>query len=194
MASLLILGGAACVWDDIDAAQRLGEFDAVCAVNDIGVQWPHHLDLWVTLHHEKLFQWQSLRATLGRNTDYISVCHSHDGLKPWSPTLPRIDKILDYRYEGMTSSGSSGLFAVKVGQEYGFNRIVLAGVPLEQREAHFFDNRPWTEVGKFRDAWKIAHPFIKDNVRSMSGWTRERLGLPTTEWLSEPATAVLKNG
>lgn len=149
----------------------------------MGYTYPDDIDYWVTLHPEKFKAWQDLRAKAGHNTDYIAVCH--EGNTPFGPRdhLPRIDKITDYRYPGMTGSGSSGLLAVKVAQDEGFNRIVLAGVPMQVNQAHFFDGRPWDEHWQFVEAWKIARSHLELNVRSMSGWTQELLGAPTTEWL-----------
>ena len=185
--SALVLGGARCVWRDLDAALELFKPDAVVCVNDVGYEYPERIDYWVTLHPEKFKAWQELRASAGRNTDYIAC--SHEPNTPLGPRdhLPRIDKWTDYRYPGMTGSGSSGLLAVKVAQEEGFEKIVLAGIPMQVSEAHFFNGAPWHEHGQFVGAWKIARRFL-GNVRSMSGWTRELLGAPTTEWLRGAST------
>lgn len=189
----LILGGARCVWRDYAAAIELGSYDAIVCVNDIGVDFPERVDYWCTLHPEKFLNWQRLRANSGRNTDYIACCHEPN---PWlgpKTNLPRIDKWTDYRYPGMTGSGSSGLLAVKVAQEEGFDRIVLAGIPMQVKENHYFDSNPWNEHGSFVEAWNIAKPRL-GNVRSMSGWTRELLGAPTSSWLSEPSTSGAEHG
>src|SRR5512138_3919587 len=53
----LVLGGAACVYGDIDEALTLGEFAGVVACNDIAAHWPGDLDAMVTLHPEKLLGW-----------------------------------------------------------------------------------------------------------------------------------------
>jgi hypothetical protein len=84
----------------------------------------------------------------------------------------------------MNASGSSGLFAVKVAMEAGYDRIILAGVPMQVEGAHFFNASPWGEVGSFTEAWKIALPRIAPHVRSMSGWTKDLLGYPSFEWLA----------
>jgi len=84
----------------------------------------------------------------------------------------------------MNASGSSGLYAVKLALEAGADKVVLAGVPMSAEAAHFFSPEPWQEVGGFIDAWSIVHPRLQHTVRSMSGWTRERLGAPTPDWLA----------
>jgi hypothetical protein len=50
MTVALVLGGAACVWDDVEAALYLGEFDGVIGANHIGIVWPGVMDGWVSLH------------------------------------------------------------------------------------------------------------------------------------------------
>jgi hypothetical protein len=81
-------------------------------------------------------------------------------------------------------AGSSGLFAVKVAIEEGFERIVLAGVPMTAEGAHYYDAKVWTAAHVFHSGWNHRLPQIKDIVRSMSGWTRELLGEPTRDWLA----------
>lgn len=176
----IVLGGARCVWEDLSEAQKLFSPDGVVCVNDIGVDYPERVDFWCTLHPEKFEHWQSLRARKARNMDFIAYAHEpRDGV--------RIDKITDYRYPGMTSSGSSGLLAVKVAQEEGFERIVLCGVPMSF-QGHYFEGASvsWDDKDSFAPAWEIALPRL-GNVRSMSGWTRELLGAPTSQWLGEPS-------
>jgi hypothetical protein len=182
--SALVVGGAACVWDDLSIALREYQPDAVFVVNDIGTVYDDRIDFWCTLHPEKMLDWQQLRKEHGLNTDYITYAH-----EPWrSPTPgepePRIDKVIDYRYPGMTGSGSSGLLAVKCAQAEGYNRIVLAGVPLQTEQKHFFDGNLWVERDQFAAAWDIAWPFLNGEVRSLSGWTRHKLGAPTPTWFA----------
>lgn len=153
-------------------------------VNDIGTIYPERIDFWVSLHPEKMLKWQQLRRAHGLNDDYITYAHEpcQPGLVPGGD--PRVDKWLDFRYPGMTGSGSSGLLAVKAAQAEGCNRIVLAGIPLTVKDRHFFDDKPWYERDSFADAWRIAYPNLKHSVRSLSGWTKELLGYPTSTWFA----------
>lgn len=189
----LVIGGARCVWRDIEGAFGLGRYDAIVCVNDIGVDYPERIDFWCTLHPEKFLRWQNLRAEKGGNTDYVAYCHEPNTWLGPKTDHPRIDKWTDYRYPGMTGSGSSGLLAVKVAQEEGFDRIVLAGIPMQVKENHYFDGALWHEGAGFLDAWEIAKLRLT-NVRSMSGWTRGLLGAPTSQWLCEPSTSGADNG
>jgi len=153
-------------------------------VNDIGTVYSDRIDYWVTLHPEKMLQWQRLRRQNGYNDDYCTI--SHEIYQPGTiPTGdPRIDKAVKYAYPGMNGSGSSGLLAVKAAQEEGYDRIVLAGVPMTREQRHFFTNDLWNERDMFHRAWITAKPYIKDSVRSLSGWTKELLGYPTPTWFA----------
>lgn len=79
--------------------------------------------------------------------------------------------------------GSSGMLCVRVALELGCNRIVLAGVPMEKMSRHYDDAKPWNEARQYWPAWEKAIPRFAGRVRSLSGWTRERLGAPDEEWL-----------
>ena len=155
-------------------------------VNDIGTVYDERIDFWVTLHPEKMLNWQTLRRQNGLNDDYVTIAHELPIHGAYAGGQPRIDKAVNYAYPGvqMTGSGSSGLLAVKAAQEEGCDRIVLAGVPLTTVGAHFFESKPWHERDMFVQAWKDCMPLLKDSVRSLSGWTKEQLGYPTPTWFA----------
>ena len=81
-------------------------------------------------------------------------------------------------------SGSTALFAVYVALEMGFQKIVLAGCPLDSKGHWFY---PPEELGPIwtEETYKAWRDFSKtpeaDRVRSLSGFTRETLGLATKE-------------
>lgn len=79
-----------------------------------------------------------------------------------------------WRMRGDTG-GSSSLMGTKVALKYlGYDRVVLAGVPLTGAyKDHFLKH------------WQEAVPFLAGRVRSMSGHTRDLLGYPDEEWLNE---------
>lgn len=162
----------------------LCEPDAVFAVNDIGTRWTGPIRAFVTLHPEKMLQWRQERARRGFPDAFEHVGHEMGH--------PGIDRATSYLWPGMNASGSSGLFAVKVAMGAGYDRIILAGIPMQAEGAHFFNPASWGEVGSFTEAWKIALTRIAPFCRSMSGWTKQLLGAPSTEWLAgepQPNTA-----
>jgi hypothetical protein len=174
----LVLGGSASVWDDAAEALHLFRPDVITAVNDIGTRWAGRIDLFCTLHHEKMSGWRAARAARGFLPAALHIGHE---------AAPGIDQIKDYRWPGMNASGSSGLYAVKLLMDSGVDRIVLAGVPMDPAGAHFFDAARWEEVASFWQAWLDQAPRLQGIVKSMSGRTQTLLGAPTAKWLGAAA-------
>lgn len=180
----LVIGSAACVWSDLVLASNLGHFDHVAAVNTMGTDWAHELDFWVTLHPEKMVGWQTTREQRGYPKAKCVVANERV-LKRKDIPYPHIDKTADYRFfSHQKGSGSSGLFATKVLLDEGCERVVLAGVPLLASQKHYNDSDPWFEVSEFTPAWQQVKPIIEGRVKSLSGWTRQLLGGPSSVWLS----------
>lgn len=177
MLTALILGGASCVWDDVEAALGLGEFELVIGCNDIGTAWAGELDAWVTLHPENMAGWIERREARGYPpTKRIVYYEERSG-------VPVPDLVTPYYFERSHRSPSSGLFSAKVAIELGVTRGVLCGVPLTMTP-HFNNAGDWSGATGFQDGLHHAAPYLKDNIRSMSGRTREVLGMPTPSWLA----------
>jgi len=175
----LILGGAACLWADVDAALALvglppsttdwaGWPGIVIATNDAGAAWPGRLHHWVTLHPEKLTAWKDLRRARGYPEGYAT----------WSKFAhPAIQHLVT-----SWGSGTSGLLAVAVARAVKARRAVLCGVPMEATP-HFFDTDVWRNADNAWRGWVANERRMTGWVRSMSGRTRGLLGEPTPEWL-----------
>lgn len=166
----LVLGGAECVFRDVEAALDLGEFQGIGGANHIGIYWEGTFDFWVSLHGDKLLKpWRETRRRAGL-PDHLSL-HTH-------PTTW-------HRFPGQTKPGSSGLYALKVALcDLGFDRAVLCGIPLEIEAAHFDTPGPWRPASHYQHGWVQALPHIRARARSMSGWTRQLLGAPTPDWIA----------
>lgn len=179
----IVIGGGNTVWDDIAEARKLGTYQAVIAVNDVGAEYPGHVDIWATLHPENLPKWTAKRHANGFPPAGMYAAHNGNTnigrLGRFQP-----DYMTDYRWPEMSASGSSGLFAVKVAIEQGYDRIVLCGVPMQAQAAHFFEAREWAEVKAFTDAWTVARRHYANKTRSLSGWTAKILGKPSPDWLA----------
>jgi hypothetical protein len=177
MPSALLLGGAQSVWTDAAAAMQLSAFDAIATVNDAGVHWPDTLDFWVSFHTEpnRFPKWIAERAARGHPPARVIAATSPE---PYV-TFPA------EKYEGLPNTGTSALLAVKVLRDHGFDRIVLAGVPMSRAGGHFVRREPWADADKYREAWAVVAPRIAPYVRSMSGWTRETFGAPDAAFLTE---------
>lgn len=177
-----MLGGAACVWEDVEAALDLGEFSGVVACNDAAAHWPGDLDAAVSLHTHSLPRWLKLRAQRG----YPPPAHVFGHLEAKGAPIPPgvVTAFTEYRLPGQSRSGTSGLFAVKAALvDLGFDKAVCCGVPMDA-QPHFFGGQSWAGGGESWRGWEQALPFIKDRVRSMSGRTAELLGTPDPEWLA----------
>ena len=169
-----VLGGARGVWAELAELETLigRKPDLIVGTNDAGVVYPGHLDAWATLHHERFAEWRQRRVG---NQNYRAFIHA-----PFSGV--EAEAIPD-RW-----AGSSGLFAAQVALSHlGARGVVLCGVPLDADRAHFFNSYPWTDADVFRRGFEAALPVIRDTVRSMSGWTRDLLGVPDAQWLIDRA-------
>lgn len=183
MRRALVVGCAGNVWDDVQRAQDLGLFDAVYCVKLAGVHWRGGNFVWATLHPEFMDDYEKQRRQLGLHGGYEIVAplvnevgmHGKQG---------NIARRISYRYPGMNASASSGGFAAKVALEDGFDRVVLAGVPMRHDDNHFTRGKPWLQRDSFTDGFEKSVPHFAGRVRSMSGWTAEILGVPSPDWLN----------
>lgn len=174
----VVLGGASGVWEELSAVKdMLGrEPDIAVACNDAGAVYPGRLHGWASLHAEKIGAWMRLRKADDYRAFSIKGHWDHEA---------RVEIVLE-RWKG-----SSGLYAAQIALDvFGASQVVLCGVPLWPEKGHFFSpGKAWPEAELYRRGFKAALPVIRGPVRSMSGWTRELLGEPTPEWLTNRAAA-----
>src|SRR5205085_3452497 len=81
--------------------------------------------------------------------------------------------------------GSSGLIGVEVARAIGERKIILCGIPMEPDAAHYDENAKWNEALVHQKIWENRIPELRNVVKSMSGWTQQVLGAPTSQWLHE---------
>lgn len=209
-----ILGGADCVWEDFRrledmvgghwAYTTIAVNDAACHVppwrcecgrcqeawdTDLG---PRTLDAIVTLHPEKLYDVDPESGDGGRWLERRRKNGHDDGCQLWANRA----KDLVHHVIKHWGGGSSGLLAVAVAYEMGADQVVLCGVPMTERP-HFPESEEhdgegdWVHADSHWRAWKRKlrrddhrSRYLQENVRSMSGRTREVLGAPDFSWLS----------
>lgn len=171
---VLCIGGASCVWDDMDALRRIyGQpWDCLVVVaNDIGTLYPYRVDHWVTCHSDKLVGWAEERRLNGFS----------DGYKTWGTGKGTVGE----RLEPYSRTGSGGL-AVRVALEkLEADRVVLVGIPLT-KTPHFYGGEDWEGADSHWAAWQREYDknrAMRHFVRSMSGRTRDLFGQPTRGWL-----------
>lgn len=169
MKKAVILGGARCLWEDLAALGKWRQDAATFAVNMAGLHYEERIDHWVTLHPEKFCKDVMPKRLPPLNQDYTVWSHARKH-KNVQKTIP------DW-------GGSSGLLAVKVSLTLEFDKIVLAGVPMDP-QPHFDRPGEWLDYVSYRRNWIKFKPAMQDRVRSMSGWTKELLGGPDDVWLN----------
>ena len=148
--------------------------DTVIAANGAGRDYPDALPHWVTLHTEKMPAWKEEREAAG--------------LPPvgqfWTSNTKTIPPEHSDLYQHVESwDGSSGLLAITVALHLGFDKIILCGVPLDKKAAHFDYPGDWLDAPRYRSAWLRRMGDMLGKVKSFSGWTHRKFGSPTQEWL-----------
>lgn len=183
MKTALVVGCSAVVWNEVRAARELCDFASVYCVKAAGIHWPAKFKTWVTLHPEFMDQYEKERHALGLPNGYeiVAPLTSEVGMHGKKGNIHRR---VSYRWPGMTSSASSGIYAAKVALDDGYDRVVLAGVPMQKDGGHFTRGKPWLLVDCFTPGLLKAVPFMAGKVKSMSGRTMELLGNPTAGWLA----------
>ena len=165
-----ILGGAACVWDDLSALKALTDLsDWTCfCINDAGWAYRGHMHHWVTVHPEKLAAWKAIRER-----------EQPDANRRYLVWSTRPHKLVDIQVSD-SWGGGSGLTTIRAARTQ-LDRIVCCGMPMDEME-HF--DRPGTfPCEKYRAAFLNKATDLAPFVRSMSGWTAELFGRPDPAWL-----------
>ena len=172
----LVIGGGQMTWLEVAEILKTYWVDRVVVVNTAIVDYSGRIDAAVTLHPSKLDHW--LRRRLSPHPiDKLVSFKNHDGTIKYPVT-----DVVPYLWWGMTKSGSSGLYAVKVAMQlFNADKIILAGVPMDGGP-HYHDPSMWGIPKDFREGWIQALPYIRGKVKSCSGWTADLLGEPTKDW------------
>ena len=168
------------------------------------------------LNDLKWFIWQSVDAdimAIGRSINIHADPVRHwasvdsEELKNWAENLPGdpirhtmgdwpwfdVDwgiKNCDIKPDDIIWHGSSSLFCAYIGLAMGYEKILLAGCPLDNNGHWYFEGLPkglntgpaWNNQSY--DAWReFAQLPESKKVRSLSGFTAEILGKPTEDWI-----------
>jgi hypothetical protein len=193
---ILIVCPGHTLWDDLTELGHIisgnWEYDFM-GVNYAGMLYPAEFRHWVSIHPE-IFQWMQFliysgykKKKAGQSYIYQSkfegICHSHNPMEGFEG--------IAWQTQGL--SGTSSLFAASVAYCLGYDKIIIAGAPLDNK-GHFYDP-PWNmhEPDKFEDKailnnWTSYSKKFGDKVRGLTGGPRkgvERiLGPPTLDWIN----------
>lgn len=145
---MLIVGDSPGKFDDIKEFEKFGVKYDVCCVNRAGLVYPHKFKYWYSGHPPELLEWAAQRPDSGAELW---------SYRDWPGLNLGLIKI---------TRGSSSLNAVQLAlTTWGYSRVVLAGIPLNE------------DYKLFRNGWQMV-PECAPFIRSMSGWTAEQFGKP----------------
>jgi hypothetical protein len=166
MLQAVVAGSARCLWDDLS---RVPADLPIFAVNFAGLFIPR-IDHLVSLHSDMAASIAALRRMYVGNTGVTNAdfaVHAPDALAG-----------VDHARPVTMFSGTSSLYAVQVAFEMGYDRVILAGVPLDAKGAFYDPPSAFFNYGDYdtQNAWAIALPKLRGRVISCSGWTRSLLG------------------
>ena len=171
----IVAGSARCLWPDLAQAQALAPHAAIIAVN-VTAQFLPRVDHIVSLHKDL----PGLLRILRVHMDMALKEHAPATITHSIRMAHGIDRVWD-----LPATGTSSLLGARVALGLGYERVILAGVPLDS-SGRFFDPpgvSQWDWDGPqgdpTREAWRAA----KDTefggaVFSLSGWTHTLLGEP----------------
>lgn len=174
---LLVVAGAACVWDDLALLGVKGGSDNagwdVMCVNDVVMHYPGRVKHLYSNDHRMIPHWLGARRhQYTRAFGPIEYTHSC-----------RVGGKYSWPWPG---HGTSALGAVYTGLAMGYETIVLCGVPLDNSPNYFspdwelrnFTREVGVKNGEMQYWARAASKCFHGRVKSMSGRTRELLGAP----------------
>jgi hypothetical protein len=178
----VIVGSAACLWDDLDKFQVLADKNNwdwdVCAVNHSALAINHPIEHWVSCHPPLIHHFREARRcythhTLGENGPMILHSPSR------RPGAELMDHVHDVDTEIM---GNSALFGIYVMLLLKYKMVVLAGIPFDGNRTFYHPKEVQPEhsddIRHIRLMWTSSankHDW-EGKVFSMSGWTAHLLG------------------
>lgn len=170
----IALGSANCMDADLAAALALAPDALIIACNHAARDHPGQIDHWASMHADLFVKWTIERAIAGHPPVHNYWYPKHRAVACKIPSAKAID----------IWGGSSGLLCVRVGIHLGADKIICAGIPLNQTFCHKGEAKQWTEARQYRGAWERNKGHLLGRVKSLSGWTREFLGAPDEEWIN----------
>lgn len=173
----IVAGSGRQFYAELAAAQALGRAD-VMAVNFAAcfVEGPcHHV---ASLHYHHVGAYRDCRAGLP-HCDHQIVPETH-GYREH----PGVDRVWTEWDTEEGRWGTSSLFAVRVALALGYERVILAGVPLDDAGAFYdppgFPPNPAADYRTVRPAWRqAAKTWFEGRVTAVGqSWTAELVGAP----------------
>jgi hypothetical protein len=170
--NLLVCGSARCLWDDLTKINPK-DFD-VMAINYVGLFLREKIIHWFSGYPEVLGPLRRLREVDGRGGKAPRIkTHS----RFYYPGVDYVWKAEKYGF------GTSSLDACSIGLLMGYDKILIAGSPLDNTNS-FYESPGEAEgiarigdIPSYVEAWQWWNEkYFKGRVRSLSGKTKEICG------------------
>ena len=182
--SLLIIGPAACMWDDIGRYDKHHQGDRM-GINDASIYYADrmsilepefyytvHLEHVVSLHPEWIPMFAHMQQWMGTKIGWAPpITHSN---QPGTG----VQEVWPLTRDGATS----GLFGILIALMMGYEKIVLAGMPCDAT-SHFYD--PPSLANDFYGREDAHAEFIRARDAVFNGRVKSLSG-NTKLWLGEP--------
>jgi hypothetical protein len=174
---LLVCGAARCLWEDL--AQISVQDYEIMVVNAAGLYLPYMITHWFSGYYTTLGAFKKIRTS-----EYHVAFEGREKIITHSRFYyPGVDYVWKAEKWGF---GTSTLDACSIGLLMGYDRVVLAGAPLDNT-GHFYDP-PGQKGGEgvhdiekmhqyYKPEWEWWNKTYFDNrVKSLSGLTKEICG------------------
>lgn len=183
---LLVTGDGRSLLEDYDAFRQMNQPHDVAAIGRSIKVAGHPAGHWFNADGETAMAWaKQVRAEYGVITHTLGAVDGFD--VDWDVEQP------DYHYATITNEkgrihGSSAMFATLAGLAMGYEKVVLAGCPMDTNGHFYFEPTPETLgplwLGVDFAAWMdFSMNGSADRARSMSGYTAYILGRADKKWL-----------
>ena len=194
----LVMGAAPCVFEDLAAARALRPDAVMLGVNHAASVFPEIKHVWT--------QHQEIAPDIKAKAPGVAI-HARKNLTRNGTSIYFFGgkqaevAFIDYHWPDLAwATGSSG-FSAALWAKYGmgFDEVILCGVPLSPDNLRYSDeyrkystekwgdrdepgDKYWARPGNFATWHARISRHITDGktagIYSMSGWTREKLGVP----------------
>lgn len=177
--SVLIVGSASCVYEDVKSAQALGPA-AMFLINGAALLF-EHAEHWLIGHGEKAPQFRRAREQVFVTPIPFIHASQRGGTNPSGVT---------HIWQGVSTGGTSAWKGVRIAKAMGYERVILCGCPIDDsgyadgESRHISHGCARIGLGEgrmynnYRRTFAVRAKDEGENVFSMSGYSRELLGAP----------------
>lgn len=177
--TVLITGDGSCLAEDVGAFKAWGVPHDIYCVNRSLLFFQEPINHWAAVDAEESMWFAQYVNREVKPQGHMIYRHTI-GVCPGAYNVFWEVAGDQSEYQARLWAGNSGYFAVLTALEMGYERIILAGMPLD-RKPHWYEPENETGpnwIGATYTQWidfKLKHP-LSDRVRSMGGYSAFILG------------------